>query len=407
MAMMRRCVAFGVSCVVCLLPLALMAQGVEGAPADPLPPWQVFFAELLSWKMGSIPLWRMLAAFGLLVFGIFTRNYLLERLLKPIASLTSRTKTDIDDKMIEYLRHPGGWLINIMAFYAAVMVLQLPAGMQAALTLILRTAGTIVIAWVIYNGIEVIATALEHFAQRTESEIDDNLVPLVRKLMRVVLVVVALIMIIQQWGYDVTSLVAGLGIGGLAFALAAQPTLSNLFGSITILTDRPFKLGDWVKTSSGEGEVEEIGLRSTKIRTMARTLITVPNAEIAAEAVENFSARPNRRITCTVGVTYSTTRAQLVELLADIRAMLAAREDIEPDTFRVHFNNFGPSSLDILVHAYALTRQWADWLVIQESVYLEIMRLVEAHGASFAFPSQSLYIETPIPQASPPEGKED
>jgi MscS family membrane protein len=96
-----------------------------------------------------------------------------------------------------------------------------------------------------------------------------------------------------------------------------------------------------------------------------------------------------------------------VELLADIRAMLAAREDIEPDTFRVHFNNFGPSSLDILVHAYALTRQWADWLVIQESVYLEIMRLVEAHGASFAFPSQSLYIETPIPQASPPEGKED
>lgn len=393
--------------LVLLAPLALLAQSAPAEIAQPLPAWRVFFDELLTWKLGSIPLWRMAASFALLVLGVFTRNYLLDRLLKPISMLTSRTKTDIDDKMIQYLRHPGGWLINVFAAYAALMLLQLPAGMQSAAALILRTAGTIVIAWVIYNGIEVIATALERFADSTESEIDDNLVPLVRKLMRVVLVIVTLIMIIQQWGYDVTSLVAGLGIGGLAFALAAQPTLANLFGSITILTDRPFKLGDWVKAGSGEGTIEEIGLRSTKIRTLNRTLITVPNADIASQAVENFAARPNRRISCNIGVTYSTSRAQMIELLTALRAMLAARDDIEAETALVHFNNFNASSLDIMVHAYALTTEWAVWLQIQESVYLEIMRLVEEHGASFAFPSQSLYIETPIPPGAAPAEKED
>lgn len=404
--------------VVCMAlvaaPALVWAQAAPEVVADaaqaagPLPPWHVFFDELLNWKLGSIPIWRMCVSFALLVLGFFTRNYLLDRLLKPIAALTSRTKTDIDDKMIQYLHYPGGWLINVLAAYAAVVLLQLPPGMQAALTLILRTVGTVVIAWVIYNGIEVIASALEDFAERTESEIDDNLVPLVRKLMRVVLVVVALIMVIQQWGYDVTSLVAGLGIGGLAFALAAQPTLANLFGSITILTDQPFKLGDWVKTASGEGTVEEIGLRSTKIRTLARTLVVVPNTDIATQPVENFSARSNRRINCTIGVTYSTSRAQIIALTAAIRAMLEAREDVEKETYRVHFNNFGPSSLDIMIHAYVFVKDWGGWLAAQEEIYLEIMRLVEEHGASFAFPSRSLYIERPIPQApSASQDKED
>jgi MscS family membrane protein len=390
-----------------LAPLSLLAQSAPAEIAQPLPAWRVFFDELLTWRLGSIPLWRMAASFALLVFGVFTRNHLLDRLLVPISMLTSRTKTDIDDQMIQYLRHPGGWLINIFAAYAALMLLQLPAGMQAAAALILRTAGTVVIAWVIYNGIEVIAGALERFADTTESEIDDNLVPLVRKLMRVVLVIITLIMVIQQWGYDVTSLVAGLGIGGLAFALAAQPTLANLFGSITILTDRPFKLGDWVKTANGEGAVEEIGLRSTKFRTVDRTLIVVPNTNIATQQVENFSARPNRRVSCTIGVTYGTTRAQMTALLTDLRAMLAARDDIEQETALVHFSNFNASSLDIMISAYILTIDRPIFLKAQEEIFLEIMRLVEHHGASFAFPSQSLYIETPIPPNATPAEKED
>ena len=210
------------------------------------------------------------------------------------------------------------------------------------------------------------------------------------------IVVVAILMIVQLWGYDVTSLLAGLGLGGLAFALAAQKTLANLFGSIMIFTDRPFKLGDWIQIKHGEGVVEDIGLRSTKIRTFANTLISVPNADVADVPIENYSMMTKRRIRATIGLTYSTPPATVDRIVERIREHLAQNEAIDQGFWAVNFVEFGASSLDIMLYCFTITTDWKPFMDHRQALFLTIMRIVNEEGSSFAFPSQSLYMETPI-----------
>ncbi|MBA2664874.1 MAG: mechanosensitive ion channel family protein [Bradymonadaceae bacterium] len=390
------------------------AQGEEGAAAavataegsasneGPLPGYEQFIDEVLTLNFFEIPLWRIGAACAILLLGIFLRTHLLNKLLTPVHLIVSKTKTDADDQLLAAVRKPLGWLVNMIALYFAVLLLELPAGIQGATVLILKTVGTVFAAWMVFNIVDAMASILQVMAEKTETELDDHLVPLVKRVLRVVLVVITLIMIIQQWGYDVTSLVAGLGIGGLAFALAAQSTLSNWFGSVMILTDRPFKVGDLVKSTHGEGTVEEIGLRSTKIRTFARTIITVPNADIATAPVENLSKIPVRHIKSTIGLVYSTSEAQMTEVITNIRQMLSEHEGIDQSFFMVNFTGFGDSSLDILIHAFATTTEWKQWFDTRQDVYLKVMGIVEAAGTSFAFPSQSLYFETPLDRGPMP-----
>ena len=203
-------------------------------------------------------------------------------------------------------------------------------------------------------------------------------------------------MIIQQWGYDVTSLIAGLGLGGLAFALAAQNTLSNLFGSVMIFTDRPFKIGDWVQSKNGEGVVEEIGLRSTRVRTFANTLITIPNADMASTAVENHSKMTKRRIMTTIGVVYGTTPEQVERIVTRVRALLRESEAIDQGFHMVNFTGFGASSLDILIYCFTKSTVWTEFMQARQELFFEVMRIVREEGSSFALPSQSLYFETSL-----------
>jgi MscS family membrane protein len=279
----------------------------------------------------------------------------------------------------------------------AMIVLRFPPGLEAIFGLLLRTAGTIVVAWLLYNAVDVLTHALGGFARSTESEVDDNLVPLVRKLLRVVIVALAVVMVIQQWGYDVTSLIAGLGLGGLAFALAAKDTLSNWFGSVMIFTDRPFKLGDWIKSSHGEGVVEEIGLRSTKIRTFDKSLIAVPNSDIATTSIENFSEMPMRRLKTQLGLTCATTKDQIEWILEELRRELDTHEMIEEDSWRVHFVAFGASTLDLEISCFVKTTSYAQFLDVQQGIFFRAMEIIEEAGSGLAFPSQSIYFENPLP----------
>lgn len=364
---------------------------VEAVKDDP-----TFWQELMSLRVLNLAGWRVALALLLIVLGFFLRTYLLRRLIKPFALLATKTDTDVDDQLLAAIEAPMGWIVNMLGIYLAVMVLKLPLGLERGALMVVKTISLLFVAWLLYNAVDVASLALDRFARATSSEMDDHLVPLVRKVLRIAIILVSLVMIIQQWGYDVTSLVAGLGLGGLAFALAAQQTLSNFFGSIMIFTDRPFKLGDWVKSSHGEGVVEEIGLRSTKIRTFAKTLITVPNADVAATAIENFSEMDKRRINVTIGVTYGTSRAQMEHIVEEIRELLAADEDIDQEFWAVNFTSFGASSLDIMIYCFTKTTNWKEFMDIRQRVYLDIMGIVERAGSSFAFPSQSLYVETPV-----------
>jgi MscS family membrane protein len=219
----------------------------------------------------------------------------------------------------------------------------------------------------------------------------------VEKFLKVVCIVIAVVMIVREWGYDVSGLLAGLGLGGLAFALAAKETLANLFGSIMIITDRPFAIGDWIRTSQVEGTVEEIGFRSTKVRTFANSLVAVPNAIIASTTVENWSRMFKRRIYYKLGVTYGTTVAQMKETVERIKDILRNHEAIHQDFWIVNFTDFNDSSMDIMIYCFTKTTVWAEFMKIQEDINLQIMKAIEEIGVEVAFPSRSIYMEEPNP----------
>jgi MscS family membrane protein len=227
----------------------------------------------------------------------------------------------------------------------------------------------------------------------TEGTFDDQLVPVVRTLAKLAIFFVGFLLIIQNLGGQVGSLLAGLGIGGAAIALASKDTIANLFGSIVIFVDRPFQVGDWVEIGDQEGTVEAVGLRVTRIRTFANSLITVPNSTLTTTAINNWSRMRKRRIKLTIGVTYGSTPDQILEGVNAIRDVLRNDKRISQDFMLVNFTNFGASSLDIFVYAFTVTTRWDEYMRVREEILLQIMRRFGEVGLSFAFPSQSLYIE--------------
>jgi len=351
---------------------------------------------VLNLRVLGFAVWRMLLALLALAIGLGARTSLRDRILRPLQALASRTDTAVDERLIEAFREPLGWFLNLLGIYIAVLILGFSAGIQAGILLVIHVVGIVLIAWALYGGVEAVVDALNDYAEGTDSRIDDALVPLVRGLLRVIVVAVAMMMIIEEFGYNATSLVAGLGIGGLAFALAAQQTLANLFGSLMIFTDRPFGPGDWIKTKHGEGVVEDVGLRSTRVRTFSKSLISVPNADIAGAPIENFSEMTMRRIKTDLTLTYSTTPEQMEFVLDGIRDLIEREEQMFHDAYYVSFVGFGASSLDVMILVFTTTTDFGEFLEIRQRFFLNIMKLVERAGTSFAFPSQSLYIETPI-----------
>jgi MscS family membrane protein len=358
------------------------------------------FQEFLGWNLFEVPVWRIGLFLLAILVGLTLKNVLLSRFMRPLDKVLEKTASNLDNLLIEKVEQPLGWIILVVSIYLGLLALDLPDKLHVLVVLLLKTIGTVFAAWMIFRAVDVLVDGLERFASKTESDMDDHMIPLVKRMLRISIICVGIITIVQQWGYDVTSLIAGLGIGGLALALAAQDTLANWFGSIMIFTDRPFKLGDWVKSDHGEGVVEEVGLRSTKIRTFAKTLITVPNKDVANTAVENFSEMPKRRINAQIGVVYSTSAAQMLEIVDGIKDVLRTHEAIDQEFWLVNFVGFGGSSLDIMIYAFTDTTVWGEWLDARQDIYLKIMKVVEDAGSSFAFPSQSIYFENPIPKLS-------
>jgi len=222
-------------------------------------------------------------------------------------------------------------------------------------------------------------------------------VPLIQKAARTFLIIIAVIIVAQNMGYSVSSLLAGLGIGGLAVALAAQETLGNFFGSVSLVADRPFRVGDWIQVGSKvDGDVEEIGLRSTKVRTWSKSLMSIPNKVLANEIIENWSKMPKRRVKQYIGVTYNTPADAMHELVEDIKQLLKEDEGVQQDFILVNFTDFGESSLQILVYYFTSTTAWLAHMDIRQRINIKIMKAVEARGASMAFPTRSLQFEGDI-----------
>jgi MscS family membrane protein len=249
--------------------------------------------------------------------------------------------------------------------------------------------------WALYNFINEFEEYVYHLLGKFGKS-SRELASFLIKITKVFVITVGIVALLQDWGINVTGFLASLGLGGLAFALAAKDTAANIFGGIAILTDNIFKTGEWVKIGNAEGIVEDIGMRTTKIRAFDKRIIVVPNAVIANSNVENFSRRNKRRIMMRLGLTYDTTLEVMEKILKDIRKMLYNHPQIHNEPILIYFDEYQDSALSIFCYFFTKTAIWDEYLKIREDVNLKIKEIVEKNGASFAFPSTSLYIKTPI-----------
>ena len=254
----------------------------------------------------------------------------------------------------------------------------------------LVAAGAVVV--LAFRAIDIVTDVLARRAALTESRVDDQLIPLLNTALKGFVVVVGALFVLGNLDVNVTSLVAGLGLGGLAIALAAQDTIRNLLGGVTIFADRPFQVGDWVVVDDVEGTVEHVGFRSSRVRTFYNSLVTVPNARMVDSDVDNMGLRRWRRYKTTLGLTYHTSTDQIQAFVEGVRAMIRANPNMRRDYYIVEFHGFGPSSLDVLVYCFIDAEDWNAELRTRHVFNLDIMRLAEELGVEFAFPTQTVHV---------------
>ncbi len=348
----------------------------------------------LQRPLGPFTWGAVLAALGVIVAFYVLRALVNRWLARHLLALVDRTETKSDDMAARALITPLGQVLPLLGVYLAFRVLAaeqpdlVEAGGKAFLV-----AATLLVTWTVFKFIDAWAVFATERSNAGEGALDNTLIPTLRKALKAFVAVVVFVVVVQNLGYSVSGLLGALGVGGLAVALAAKDTLANLFGGVTILADRPFKVGDWITLSGADGVVEEIGLRSTRIRTFAKTLISIPNSSLANATVENHSLMPKRRIKMTVGVTYDTSPDQMREAVRRIEDHLRANEAISQEFLMVKFTEFGASSLDILVYCFTVTTDWVAHLQARQDLQLTIMDILEDLGLEIAFPTQTVHLE--------------
>ena len=251
----------------------------------------------------------------------------------------------------------------------------------------------ICLTWILYCLTEPLCFLIRKNLFDTQGKEFQHLFGFAEQFLKVTVLILGGLLIAQNIGLNVTSLLAGLGIGGIAVALAAKDTLSNLFGSLVIALDRPFLPGDFIQFDQVEGVVENIGVRSTQIKTFYDSTISVPNVVLAQTKIDNMGKRKYRRSRFTLGLTYSTPADKIETFIQGIKDLIQSHPKSRKDYFQVSFSGYSSSSLDILVNVFFEVSEWVDELNCQQEFYLDILRLAHKEGVEFAFPSQSLYIE--------------
>jgi len=346
-----------------------------------------FFRE----QFFNIPLGNIMGAFFSFFFFLVLRKLFANLVINVLLPFTKTTKINYDERILLGLKGPLTFLFIIIGvrLFFALLFLE-----TEFVNMIINSMIAYNVFWAIMELSYALRGLVYRFTARFNPELSHEMGNFILAFIRGIIIAVGLGVILQVWGINVAGLVAGLGIGGLAFALAAKDTAANLFGSIALLLDKSIRIGEWIKIDGVEGVVEDIGMRTTKIRSFKKSLITLPNQVIANSPIENFSRRGIRRIKMTIGLTYDTTSEQMENILVDIKTMLQNHEGIsQRDTMLVNFTTFDDSSLGILIYTFSNTSNWAKYMSIKEDVNLKIMKIVEENNTAFAFPSQSLYVE--------------
>ncbi|HKW92513.1 MAG TPA: mechanosensitive ion channel family protein [Methylomirabilota bacterium] len=357
-----------------------------GPLADYLPP--VFFEVRLL----EIALWQWLALIVLVPAAAAVGWIGTLVVARIVGSVVRRAIPAMGGHLLTVMIGPLRLTLSGAAFFLGSGLLNLSIAAHHVVGEAEKALVLVALAWVMVRMTDALG---DHATERLRNAgriTATAVVPIGRKATKVMIVALTALAILQNVGLNVTGILAGLGIGGLAVALAAQKTVENLFGGVSLILDQPVRVGDFCRFGDRVGTVEEVGLRSTRIRTLDRTLVSIPNGHFASLELENFTVRDRIWLHQTIGVRYETTPDQLRHLLVGIRRMLYAHPRVDSRPARIRFINFGAYSLDLEIFAYVLTSDYDDFLAIQEDIYLRIMDIVDQSGTGFAFPSQTLYL---------------
>jgi MscS family membrane protein len=388
-------------------------QAVTGASATAEPTREAVLAQALReraekprrWVVDLLPqAWREKQVLGLFVWqwlvlallplAAWALAWLIDRAARPLLrSITARTPTRLDDAMIRALEAPVRVALFVLFLAVGLPIADLPLAAGDLLKSLLIGMAVAAVAWIALRAIDVSAdSALARMAEEQRPAMT-SVVHLGRRAGRIFVFAIAFLVLLANLGVNVSALIAGLGVGGIAVALAAQKTVENVFGGISVIADQTVRVGDFCEFSPGKvGTVEKIGLRSTWIRTLDRTLVTIPNADFSLRQIENYAHRDRMRVYTVIGLRYETSPDQLRSVLAGLRRLLEAHPRVSSDPRRVRFVGFGASSLEVEVFAYILTADYSEFLALREEIYLSIIDVVREAGSAIAFPSQTLYL---------------
>ena len=350
----------------------------------PRPLFDIRLLDLALWQWIGLLIVVVLASIvgyvaGLLVVGV-------------VRIFVRRTSNEWDDWLLDGAGGPVRLVLSVVAFWLLSFLLALPVQAESFVAVVSKALSVVGVTWLLLRAIDVLARIVHDGMAGHNASAADTLVPMGRRFTKLAVIVVAGISLIHNLGFNAAGLLTGLGVGGLAVALAAQKTLENLFGGISVIADKPVEVGQFCKVGDHIGTVESIGLRSTRVRTLDRTVVTIPNAEFSTVRIENFAKRDRLRLHSILQVGYDTTPDQMRWLLAELRKLLHAHPKTLDDPCRVRFMNFGAHSLDLEVFVYIDTKDFNEFLKIKEDIFLRIIDVVEASGAYFAYPSQTLYM---------------
>jgi MscS family membrane protein len=342
---------------------------------------------LLFWQWLALPALLVLALVLGRILGAFT-TALLHRLFR-------KTPTEWDERLLERTSPALSLLWAVVVAAALLPWLALLPEAHRSVRSLLGGLATLAVFWAIWRSVDVWAQFLMERPWAKDNPSARSLLSVTRNLTKAFVAIGGVVATVAAFGYPVATVLAGLGIGGIALAFGAQKTIENLFGSVALAADEPFRVGDFVKIEDFTGNVEHIGMRSTQIRTLDRTLVSLPNGKLADMRIEDFASRDRIRFAATVSLVYGTTEEQVRRVVSGIEAMLRGTPRVWPDTVVAKLAALSPSSLDVEVLCWFQTGDFGEFRDLRQEALFGIMRIVEGSGTSFAYPTQAVHVVRP------------
>lgn len=344
------------------------------------------FTQLIAYFMvhTTANIRSFLGAAGIFLFFLLLRKIFTRYVFSFILNLSSRSKFQLNEKLLKAFENPLRAFFLVIGTYFALLYLPLPITADAFMNKAFRSFMIILIAWGVYELAGNNSFLSDEMKEKMK--IDSILIPWFSKLTRFIIVALAIVLFAHEWGYDVNGFVAGLGLGGLAFALAAKDVLANIFGGMVIIMEKPFTIGETVSTPSVEGTVEDISFRSTRFRNTAQALVTVPNSTLVNEPISNLSRMEKRRVSFYLGLSKTSTAAQIESSLQRIRSIISGHPEVHQDNITVAFENLKETSLDLLITYFTKTTEWNEYLRIREEINMQIIKVLSEENVSYVLP---------------------